>query len=219
MSCAYLAAHPDLMSPIWEAEWYIILYIYIISYNLGLKFQNPGQNFLLSLSSTTDGFTPELKTNEEQKQACCCVDYFLLTSISLLKKILSYIFFNVDQSFSMDTSYSMQDLQLGHANSSLWHAGSSSLTRDGNPAPLHWELRVLATGPPGESQTHCFLTAFPSCLQSFLPLRSLITETCLRASIVARLRSQNALGQNEVMLDSLSPGTPSPICLQHPMLT
>ena len=33
----------------------------------------------------------------------------------------------------------------------VWHAGSSSLTRDGNPAPLHWELRVLATGPPGES--------------------------------------------------------------------
>jgi len=42
--------------------------------------------FLLSLSPTTDGFTPDLKTNEEQKQACCCVDYFLLTSISLFKK-------------------------------------------------------------------------------------------------------------------------------------
>ena len=113
MFCAHLAAQPDFMSPIWEAEWYIILYIYIISYNLGLKFQNPGQNFLLSLSSTTDGFTPELKTNEEQKQACCCVDYFLLTSISLFKKILRYIYFNVDQSFSMATSYSMQDFSWG----------------------------------------------------------------------------------------------------------
>ena len=105
----------------------------------------------------------------------------------------------------MATSYSMQDLQLEHANSQLWHAGSSSLTRDGTPAPLHWELGVLATGPPGESQTHCFLTAFPSCLQSFLPLRSLITETCLRASTVARLRSQNVWDQNGTnVLDQMS---------------
>ena len=29
MFCAHLAAQPDFMSPIWEAEWYIILY-YII---------------------------------------------------------------------------------------------------------------------------------------------------------------------------------------------
>ena len=116
----------------------------------------------------------------------------------------------------MATSYSMQDLQLGRANSQLWHAGSSSLTRDGTPAPLHWELGVLATGPPRESQTHCFLTAFPSCLQSFLPLRSLITETCLRASIVARFRSQNLLDQNEVKLDYLSPGTPLPYLLTTP---
>ena len=86
MSCAHLAAQPNFMSHIWEAEWCHL-------YNLGLKFQNPGQNFLLSLPPTTDGFTPELKTNEEQKQACCCVDYFLLTSISLLKKIFKvYIF-------------------------------------------------------------------------------------------------------------------------------
>ena len=32
----------------------------------------------------------------------------------------------------------------------LWHAGSSSLTRDQIQAPLHGELRVLATAPPGE---------------------------------------------------------------------
>ena len=94
MFFAHLAAQPDIIPPIWEAEWYILyIYIYIYIYNLGLKFQNPGQNFLLSLPPTTDGFTPELKTNEEQKQACCCVDYFLLTSISLLKKKFKvYIF-------------------------------------------------------------------------------------------------------------------------------
>ena len=149
------------------------------SHNLGLKFQKPGQYLLLSLSPTTDGFTPQLKTNEEQKQACCCVNYFLLTSISLFKKNFKvYIFLMWTNFFLMATSYSMQDLQLGRANSQLWHAGSSSLTRDGTPAPLHWELGVLATGPPGESQTQCFLTAFLSFLQSFPPLRSLITETC-----------------------------------------
>ena len=34
----------------------------------------------------------------------------------------------------------------------LLHTGSSSLTRDRTPRPLHWEYRVLATGPPGESR-------------------------------------------------------------------
>ena len=38
MFCAHVAAQPDFMPPIWEAEWYIIY----ISYNLGLKFQSPG---------------------------------------------------------------------------------------------------------------------------------------------------------------------------------
>ena len=41
----------------------------------------------------------------------------------------------------------------------IWHVGSlvaaygvrsSSLSRDGTPGPLHWEHRVLATGPPGK---------------------------------------------------------------------
>ena len=30
--------------------------------------------------------------------------------------------------------------------------GSNSLTKGSNPGPLHWESRVLATGPRGESQ-------------------------------------------------------------------
>ena len=37
-------------------------------------------------------------------------------------------------------------------------------------------------------------------LHSFVPLRSLITETCSRASIVPRLRSQNGLGQKQLLL-------------------
>ena len=42
---------------------------------------------------------------------------------------------------------------LRPANSWLWHVGSSSLTRDRTlpPHPLHWEHRVLATGPARES--------------------------------------------------------------------
>ena len=92
MSCAYLAAHPDFTSPIWEAEWYII-YIYIYHIILDLKSKALARIFCLAFPPTTDGFTPELKTNEEQKQACCCVDYFLLTSISLLKTFFKvYIF-------------------------------------------------------------------------------------------------------------------------------
>ena len=84
MSCAHLAAQPNFMSHIWEAEWCHL-------YNLGLKFQNPGQNFLLSLSPTTDSFTPELKTNEEQKPAVAVL-IITCSPISLLKKFLRYNF-------------------------------------------------------------------------------------------------------------------------------
>ena len=37
-------------------------------------------------------------------------------------------------------------------------------------------------------------------LHSFVTLRQLITETCSRVSIVARLRSQNGLGQKWLLL-------------------
>ena len=50
-------------------------------------------------------------------------------------------------------------------------------------------------------------------------LRSLITETGLRANIMAKLRSQNGLDQKgfsydvkKAMSGSLAPGTPYPIC-------
>ena len=47
---------------------------------------------------------------------------------------------------------SMWNLKLHLANSLLWHVGSSSLTRNWTWASLHWERRVLATGPLGKSQ-------------------------------------------------------------------
>ena len=40
---------------------------------------------------------------------------------------------------------------LRHANSYLWHLGSSSLIREWTLAPLHWKHAVLATGPRGKS--------------------------------------------------------------------
>ena len=39
-------------------------------------------------------------------------------------------------------------------------------------------------------------TAFSLFLHSFVSLRSFITKTCSRASIIPRLRSQNSIGQN-----------------------
>ena len=57
-------------------------------------------------------------------------------------------------------SGSWQGSQLWHAGSQIYvaacrifklqHVGSSSLTRDRTPAPLHWEHGVLATGAPGK---------------------------------------------------------------------
>ena len=41
---------------------------------------------------------------------------------------------------------------FGCAKSWLFHAESSSLTRNRTQAPLNWECRVLATGLPGKSQ-------------------------------------------------------------------
>ena len=86
MFCGHVTAHPDFMSPTWEGEWchHIIL---------DLNFKTLARIFCLAFPPTTDGFTPELKTNEEQKQACCCVDYFLLTSISLLKTFFKVCIF------------------------------------------------------------------------------------------------------------------------------
>ena len=43
----------------------------------------------------------------------------------------------------------------------MWHVGSSSPTRDRTQAPLHWELRVLVTEPPGRSSHIPFLPGQP----------------------------------------------------------
>ena len=56
-----------------------------------------------------------------------------------------------------------------------------------------------------------FLLPANSCLflHSFVPLRSLTTEACSRASLVARLRSQNCFSSDKkTMLHSLPLGTP-----------
>ena len=59
---------------------------------------------------------------------------------------------------------------------------------------LKKELRPLL------SPNCCFLTAFPLFLHSFVRLRSVITESCSRASTVARLRSQNGLSEKWLIL-------------------
>ena len=47
--------------------------------------------------------------------------------------------------------------QLQHADSQLWHACGIQFPHQGsNPGPLHWERRVLPTGPPGKSQYFSF---------------------------------------------------------------
>ena len=49
----------------------------------------------------------------------------------------------------------------------------------------------------------CFLTAltaFPPFLHSLVPERAVITESCSRASTVARFTLQNGLGQNWLLL-------------------
>ena len=61
----------------------------------------------------------------------------------------------------------------------------------------------------------------PFSLHSFVPLRSLIAETCSRASIEARLRSLNGSGQKWLLLCHESHtwfslwDSPKPICLQY----
>ena len=45
---------------------------------------------------------------------------------------------------------------LWHIHCYFWHVGSSFLTRNGTWAPLHWECRVLVTGPPGKSLNFLF---------------------------------------------------------------
>ena len=69
--------------------------------------------------------------------------------------------------------------------------GSSSLTRNRTPGPLHWELRVLATGSPGKSHSinswkfNCEMNmaAFLGVIAaSILPLASLscsVAQLCL----------------------------------------
>ena len=54
-------------------------------------------------------------------------------------------------------SLALPYLGCGMWDLEFWEVGSSSLTRDQTQAPLHWEHRVLATGPSGKYSPYCFL--------------------------------------------------------------
>ena len=86
---------------------------------------------------------------------------------------------------------------------------------------LHWQADLFTTEPPGKP---CFITAellsHLFSVLAFLYSLKIITETCSKASTVARLRSQNGLGQNvfsyvkKAVPGSFPLETPYPICLQ-----
>ena len=78
---------------------------------------------------------------------CCWFEYFIIFFISFFKDYIFKILISL----------------FGCARSQLQHVASSSLIRDWMQ-PLHWENRVLVTGPPGKSQVLYFLTHdFPEC--------------------------------------------------------
>ena len=94
-------------------------------------------------------------------------DLTLIFSRSLFQKTLFKIFTSTYLSMPC-LSCSKQDLQC-----SLWHVGSSSLTRDGTQSPCTGRA-VLATGPPEKSIFIFFPPLCPSLLPS-LPL-SFLTQ-------------------------------------------
>ena len=80
-----------------------------------------------------------------------------------------------------------------------------------SPAPSPWKpkspevnIRLVCASLKKELRPflspNCFLTAFPLFLHSFVPLRSVITESCSRASTVARLRPKNGLSKKWLIL-------------------
>ncbi|CAI9172839.1 unnamed protein product [Rangifer tarandus platyrhynchus] len=103
---------------------------------------------------------------------------------------------------------------------------SSTWVRALVPAELRDHIRLCTSLE--EELGFCFITApLFDCLFSVLssvPLKALIPGTCSRVSIVARLRSQNGLSQNELsyvkkaMPGSLSPRSPYPICFCYSAL-
>ena len=66
-------------------------YIYIYHIILDLNSKTLARNFCLAFPPQLTGFTPELKTNEEQKPAVAVL-IITCSPISLLKKILRYNF-------------------------------------------------------------------------------------------------------------------------------
>ena len=72
----------------------------------------------------------------------------------LFEKLLIYVFGCVDLSCSLR--------DLSHVACKLWFVACEILFPDqeSNWGPLHWEHRVLSTGPPGKSRNK-LLTIFP----------------------------------------------------------
>ena len=78
---------------------------------------------------------------------------FLMTAI--LTGVRWYLLWFFKNLFALGLSYSMWDLHCDNQDSSLWHAGSSSSTRDQTWA-LWIRSRVLTTGPPRKSLSPWF---------------------------------------------------------------
>ena len=67
---------------------------------------------------------------------------------SLFFNIFKYLFLFIYYLFGCTESY-------------LQHVGSKFPDQGLKPGPLHWELRVLATGPPGKSPSKFILQKYP----------------------------------------------------------
>ena len=86
--------------------------------------------------------------------------------------------------------------------------GSSSLTRDLNPGPLHWELRALASGPPGKSLIILFYSSSLSCVtlsQAHKDNFDFYFSLLVSSLSVPSLQQQNNKGICHLPLQRLNP--------------
>ena len=87
----------------------------------------------------------------------------------------------------------------------------ASSTWGGALGPAELKGVFLCGSPSGETRTLCCLTATSLFFHFLVPFRSVITEIYSRASIVAKLRSQNGLEQDGFSyVKKAIPGSHSP---------